>query len=212
MSSKKVVPVETITIQVSSCKAIGDELAPSKLPEFKNSLDTSLKASHNPNESTSSVLTLAIPSPTPSSPPSRPSSPTGSVRSIKSDISLSLEDLKPDKKQEVGVLGAVMALIQSALGSGILTLPYALSQSGVLAGGVLMVLAMALNAYSSILIVRVGEQLNRRNFGKMAMATLGPCYAKFISYTLVIDALLKVIGLLVISKNLLPHALRTFFG
>ena len=46
----------------------------------------------------------------------------------------------------------------------------------------------------------------------MTIVTCGPCYAKFLNIVLVVDALLKVIGLHVICKNLVPHALKSIAG
>ena len=69
-----------------------------------------------------------------------------------------------------------------------------------------------LNGYSSVLLIKIGETLKRRNFEKMSIVTCGPCYSKFLNIVLVVDALLKVIGLHVICKNLLPHALKSIFG
>ena len=75
-----------------------------------------------------------------------------------------------------------------------------------------MVCALLINGYSSVLLVKIGETLGRRNFERMTIVTYGPCYAKFLNIVLVFDALLKVIGLHVICKNLLPHALKSIFG
>lgn len=121
-------------------------------------------------------------------------------------------DSEPESTKVIGKLGAVFALVQSALGSGILALPYGLAQTGLPIGYVLMFCALMLNAYSSTLLIKIGETLKRRNFERMAIVTCGPCYAKFLNIVLVIDALLKVIGLHVICKNLLPHALRSIAG
>lgn len=46
----------------------------------------------------------------------------------------------------------------------------------------------------------------------MTIVTCGPSYARFLNIVLVVDALLKVIGLHVICKNLLPHALKAIIG
>ena len=121
-------------------------------------------------------------------------------------------DKEPESGKLIGKTGAIFALVQSALGSGILALPYGLAQTGLPLGYILMFCALLLNGYSSVLLIKVGETLRRRNFERMAIVTCGPCYAKFIDSILVVDALLKVIGLHVISKNLLPHALKSIFG
>lgn len=84
--------------------------------------------------------------------------------------------------------------------------------TGIPIGLALMAIGLLINAYTSDLLVKLGELLQKRNFEKMAVATFGPRFAIFLNICIIFDALISVIVYLVIIKNLFPHALIGIAG
>ena len=122
------------------------------------------------------------------------------------------EDQETSRHKVVGIGGAVLTLLQTAVGSTVLTLPYSLGLTGIPIGLVLMAIGLFINVYTTWLLVKLGELLQKRSFEKMAVATFGSHLATFFNICLVLDSLISVIVYLVIIKNLFPHALIGILG
>ena len=69
------------------------------------------------------------------------------------------EDGLTAKGKTLSSVGAVCTLLQTAVGSAILTLPFALSSTGLLLGGALMVFALLVNLHTSVVLAEIGELL-----------------------------------------------------
>ena len=107
--------------------------------------------------------------------------------------------------------GGVFTLIQTAIGSGILSLPFALSQTGIVTGFILLVVTMFLNAYSSLLLASLGTHISA-DYQTLTTAVLGRKFGTFFNYLLIVDAIMNLDVYLIIIKNLFPAAIVGIFG
>ncbi|KAF4737472.1 hypothetical protein FOZ62_030646, partial [Perkinsus olseni] len=78
-----------------------------------------------------------------------------------------------DGQSRMEVKDAVYALVCTAIGAGVLTLPYALAQSGLIAGTSILLGIGVLSSYAGELLVAASKRTGMTSYGTLARATCG---------------------------------------
>ncbi|KAF4662592.1 hypothetical protein FOL46_005219 [Perkinsus olseni] len=78
-----------------------------------------------------------------------------------------------DGQSRMGVKDAIYALVCTAIGAGVLTLPYALAQSGLIAGTLILLGIGVLSSYAGELLVAASKRTGMTSYGTLARATCG---------------------------------------
>ncbi len=118
---------------------------------------------------------------------------------------------KPNK--QAGIAGASANLINSIVGAGIIGIPYALRQSGLIAGIFLLILVAYLTDKSLRIIVELAsfhpnlKNRDVRTFEDLAMYPFGMLGSNFILVNMFVMAYGAMVAYLLIIKDTIPHIL-----
>ena len=84
--------------------------------------------------------------------------------------------------------GVAVNLANTIIGSGIIGLPYAMRQAGLVLGLALLVLVGALTAYSLDILIRAGRRVGKYEYGDAARAIFGPVGFYAMNITLLLNS------------------------
>jgi len=101
---------------------------------------------------------------------------------------------------------SVFNAMASTLGTGILTLPYAVNLSGLWLGVFNILLGLVLAIYSTMLIVVTGEKTKCYLYEGIGYKSHGNCMGKFAEINMIVNNFAFVIAYIVLLKELIPHA------
>jgi hypothetical protein len=102
--------------------------------------------------------------------------------------------------------GSVFTAMASALGTGILTLPYAVNLTGLYLGIFNIVLGFLLAVYSTILIVICADKSGDLTYEGIGQVAYGRWMRIFAEFNMMINNFGFVIAYIVLLKELIPHA------
>lgn len=92
------------------------------------------------------------------------------------------EDMKPD------ILGAIFNLMNYALGAGILALPYAFRQAGLLVGALMVAVVGAATIFSMMLLLGASKATETYGYEQLARSSYGDRFAQFVKVTIIVDS------------------------
>ena len=72
-----------------------------------------------------------------------------------------------------GIAGSLFSLISCTLGSGTISIPYAVMMNGYVLGPLLISIGAALSYYTGMLIVKCAEHTGRTRYEDIALALFG---------------------------------------
>lgn len=104
--------------------------------------------------------------------------------------------------------GTVFNLVNSMIGGGILALPFAVAQSGLILGTSLIGLVALLTDISAYFIVYVADATRTKSFDAMAEALYGPRCGTLLHVTVFLQTLGCCAGYVVILGDMLPSAME----
>ncbi len=106
------------------------------------------------------------------------------------------------------IKASVFTLIVSIVGAGMLSLPFALQQSGLLIGIFLFIIGAVASYFSLRIIVVSASYSGRSTYGTIAYALLGSRASVFIQIVLLLNMWGTIIGYLVASSSMIHDAIR----
>ena len=109
-------------------------------------------------------------------------------------------------QKTVSLCGTMLALLQSTLGAGVVTLHYAVWANGLLLGPLLMLGAAALSFYTGSKLATVADKVGCYTFREITEAVYGRRMAKAVNLLVAIDLLGVVTAYLVLVSQLLTHS------
>merc|ERR1719420_1045980 len=104
----------------------------------------------------------------------------------------------------------MISLVTTAVGSGILSLPWAFSKCGLVLGTVLLACGGVASFQSLKLLANVGYTTGKRNYTTVVEATLGVGVAALVQAILFIYAMGAVIGFYIFLGTMLPTVMKAF--
>jgi sodium-coupled neutral amino acid transporter 11 len=114
------------------------------------------------------------------------------------------------KEQTTGIVGCAANLINAILGSGIVGIPYAMSQSGWLAGCVLLGVCAILAEKTLRLLIATAKHAHTATYETVAEAAFGKLGFQFIAWNIFVVGYGAVISYMMIFKDTIPAALWGF--
>lgn len=103
-------------------------------------------------------------------------------------------------------------LTASIMGGGVLSIPYALSKTGIVFGALLMVLAAIATERSMYLLCLCSRMTGAKTFGEVGEAAFGKSMEYFISCILCIFLCFAMIGYMVLAKDIWSSVIAQIFG
>jgi sodium-coupled neutral amino acid transporter 11 len=114
-------------------------------------------------------------------------------------------------REESGVLGASFNLTKTIVGSGIISLPVAIKQSGFLCGIVLLVLMALITDYSIYILVCAGVRTGKVNFQEMTKEAFGRIGSIIVSTIQFIAPLAALVVYIIICGHSLSSVMSGIF-
>mmetsp|Transcript_9340 Transcript_9340/g.23243 ORF Transcript_9340/g.23243 Transcript_9340/m.23243 type:complete len:470 (+) Transcript_9340:117-1526(+) len=116
----------------------------------------------------------------------------------------------PSRKSTITIAG--FNLTASIMGGGVLSIPYALSKTGIVFGTLLMVLAAIATERSMYLLCLCSRMTGAKTFGEVGEAAFGKNMEYFISCILCIFLCFAMIGYMVLAKDIWSSVIAQIFG
>jgi hypothetical protein len=108
------------------------------------------------------------------------------------------------KEHKSSLLGTSANLINAIVGSGIVGIPYAMQQSGLVGGIVLVVFVAALTEKSLRLLIETAKHVNTPSYETLIEASFGQFGFFFVSLSMFVMAYGAMVSYLMIVKDTLP--------
>ena len=115
-----------------------------------------------------------------------------------------LEKKEIDKEHKASVLGTSGNLINAIVGAGIVGIPFAIRESGLVAGLFLVVLCAFLTEKSLRLLIETAKHIDVPSYEVLAEASFGTIGFYFISLNMLVMSYGAMISYLMIIKDTLP--------
>jgi amino acid permease len=109
------------------------------------------------------------------------------------------------KFQAGGLNGSIFTILASTIGTGILSLPYAVKLSGLYQGIVLLLLGLIVSLYTCQLLVLSAEKTGKLTYESIGMELYGPKMRTFAEVNMIINNYGTVIAYIVLLKSLVPN-------
>lgn len=116
------------------------------------------------------------------------------------DEGIPLEDI--EKKSSL--LGAYANLCNITIGAGIVGLPYAIKEAGLLAGTIMIVVCAFLTDYSLRMVISIGKLANVNSYETLCEASFGRAGFLFVSLSMFFLSYGSMVAYLIIIKDTLP--------
>ncbi|KAJ1511149.1 hypothetical protein HMI54_001009 [Coelomomyces lativittatus] len=126
------------------------------------------------------------------------------------DIEFNLSPLESTKKSSIA--GATLNFTNSIIGAGIISLPYAISQAGIVLGSVLLIGIAFLVDWTALLLVRAGKLSGQTSYQSIMGVTFGRWGSWSITAFQVIFAFGAMIAYVIIIGDTLPAVFHSLFG
>ncbi|KDO31736.1 hypothetical protein SPRG_03656 [Saprolegnia parasitica CBS 223.65] len=125
-----------------------------------------------------------------------------------------MEKYITSKMQPGSVKGSMFTMTVSIVGAGVLALPYAVNQVGVLLGIGIILLGACLAYYSLFLLVVCSDISHETSYMHLAHATSGPRLAMFVQGVICMNLLGTAVGFFVASSELILLVVKPtqYFG
>lgn len=120
--------------------------------------------------------------------------------------------VKQDEEKKGTVASSIINLLATAMGGGLLSLPRALAECGVVLGGFFLLGAGVSCAYTLVILVMCARDSKRNSFESNAEFFIGPIGARLTNVCLILVLVLASAAMSVIMKDLAPLVLRSFLG
>ncbi|EFN56345.1 hypothetical protein CHLNCDRAFT_144819 [Chlorella variabilis] len=108
--------------------------------------------------------------------------------------------------------GGVSNLVVSAVGAGMLALPRALAETGVLAGCLLFIFVCVLTFFSASIIVRHATALGTQSYGELVRANFGGASALLLQLSIVTHVFGVMVVYLIIIQDMLVGSVPHYRG
>ena len=118
-----------------------------------------------------------------------------------------MEKKEVDKESKSSVVGTSGNLINAIVGAGIVGIPYAMRESGLVAGIFMVILCAFLTDKSLRLLIETAKHIDVPSYEVLAEASFGKAGFYFISINMFIMAYGAMISYLMIIKDTLPPLL-----
>jgi len=116
------------------------------------------------------------------------------------------------KLQAGSIKGSIFTLITSTVGSGIVTLPYAMYLTGLWQGLIMFILGAAQANFSAYLLVRGARLSEQPTYDLVGERAFGPKMGTFAKINLIINCEATVINYAVLIASLVPESIRDLWG
>jgi amino acid permease len=135
----------------------------------------------------------------------KPHSRTQSINHVRFQLSISQEEkaITQDTEQDVeldpigseaksdakpDIFGAIFNLMNYALGAGILALPYAFRQAGLIMGALLVIAVGSATIFGMFLLLSASRTAKAYGYEQLARVSYGDNFAQFVKITIIIDS------------------------
>mmetsp|Transcript_8801 Transcript_8801/g.17446 ORF Transcript_8801/g.17446 Transcript_8801/m.17446 type:complete len:703 (+) Transcript_8801:247-2355(+) len=112
--------------------------------------------------------------------------------------------LEDEKEKKSSLLGAYANLCNVTIGAGIVGLPYAIKESGLVAGVIMIIACAIMTDYSLRLLINIGKLTNVNSYETLMEATFGRPGFIFLSLNMFAMSYGAMIAYLIIIKDVLP--------
>eukprot|EP00571_Detonula_confervacea_P008062 CAMPEP_0172316770 /NCGR_PEP_ID=MMETSP1058-20130122/29437_1 /TAXON_ID=83371 /ORGANISM="Detonula confervacea, Strain CCMP 353" /LENGTH=648 /DNA_ID=CAMNT_0013031175 /DNA_START=281 /DNA_END=2224 /DNA_ORIENTATION=- len=137
--------------------------------------------------------------------PPMPKSPFFRPSSIKKKVGGKSNDLPlEDREKKTSLLGAYANLCNVTIGAGIVGLPYAIKQTGLIAGVIMVLICAILTDYSLRLVISCGKLVNVNSYETLLEAAFGRPGFIFLSLNMFFLSYGSLVAYLIIIKDVLP--------
>jgi len=128
-----------------------------------------------------------------------------------------IDTLNPMKEppKEGTVKSSIFNLVSTIIGGGVLSLPYAFRETGMVLGSLILIFVALMSTYSAILLVACGRRSKARSYDEIAWAAFQPHGHKaklFVSLMVFVLCCLAAIGYVILLGDLLQPVASQAFG
>lgn len=108
------------------------------------------------------------------------------------------------------VLGAAFNVLNSIIGSGIIGLPYALNNAGMVTGVLMLVVIGAVSLYSTYILVLTGKRTGAMHYSEVTRRVLGPIGYQCLNASMVLSLLGVLVTYLIILGDIVVGLRATY--
>lgn len=126
-----------------------------------------------------------------------------------------LEEVKPEEKdpnQKPDIFGAIFNLMNYALGAGILALPYAFRQAGLLVGAAMVIVVGAATVFSMMLLLGASKASQTLGYEQLARVTYGDKFAQFVKVTIIVDSFGALSAYMILIADTTTELAKSYLG
>ena len=106
--------------------------------------------------------------------------------------------------------GSIFALMATAIGAGVLSLPYTVSKSGLILGGANLVIGALISYTSMRLLTWACWRTKCWNYSKLISDTFGPIHGHILSWVIMIWTLGSTVPYNIIMTSTIPRIMIAF--
>lgn len=116
------------------------------------------------------------------------------------------EDAKPD------IFGAIFNLMNYALGAGILALPYAFKQAGIVLGAGMVAIVGSATIFSMMLLLGASKATKSYGYEQLARIAYGDRFAQVVKVTIIIDSFGALSAYMILIAETTTSIMKSYLG
>jgi sodium-coupled neutral amino acid transporter 11 len=113
-------------------------------------------------------------------------------------------------RAECSVLEVSYNIANTVLGAGAIGLPYALKESGLVFGIILLIFVGYLTHFSLVLMIKIGKTKNIDSFSQLALVSMGKVGFWFLNFFIFINGVGTMLAYLIIIGSTLPPLIEAY--